>query len=68
MERFRLPHFAAAEPISERLVARAGLLLEYGEEFQDAALPVREALLEELTAAERALSAALTGNRRRRRR
>ena len=68
LERFRLPHFAAAEPISERLVARAGLLLEYGEEFQDAALPVREALLEELTAAERALSAALTGNRRRRRR
>lgn len=67
LERFRLPHFAAEEPIPERLTARAGVLLEYGEEFQDAALPIREALLEELTAAERALSAALTGSRRRRR-
>ena len=67
LKRFRLPQFAADEPGVERLIARAGLLLEYGEEFHDAALPVREALLAELAAAERALSTAVSGPRRRRR-
>lgn len=67
LKRFRLPLFTADDLASERLIARAGLLLEYGEEFHDAALPVREALLAELTAAERALSAAVSGPRRRRR-